>query len=880
MSNSIIKILLVEDNPGDARLIQEMLTEAQEFGVKIDWVTRLSAGIERLGQGGVDLVLLDLGLPDSHGLETFDKAYAQAPQVPFVVLTGLADETVALRAVRQGAQDFLVKGQTDGIMLFRAIRYATERKKVEEDLRRANEELRREIQERRAAEMAVEAERQRLYALLDGLPGLVYLKAPDFTLRFANRQFREVCGDWEGKKCYEAIFQAEQPCEACTQFRVLETGEPSVKEATFAQQNRTYQVHSYPFADVDGSSLVLTLGIDITQRKQAEEALKESERKYRLLVSAIPAVAYKGYADWSVDFFDDKIKELTGYAKEDFNSGRLKWSDLILKEDLAEAKKVFVEALKDDGAYVREYRIRTRNGQTLWIQSRGRIVFKPDGQVDHVSGVFYDVSELKEATEALRQSESRLAKAQSLAHLGHWEWDLTSVQALCSGEIYRIFGVDPEKFTPDFESVMSHVHPDDLERVRHHFADALVTNKPFSLVGRIVRSDGSVRYVHCQAEVVFDESGQPWRMVGTAQDITERRTAEMRLRDSEARFRGIFEGAAMGIGLIDMEGRLLTSNKTFQKMLGYDEDELHGKIVIEYTHEDDLSETWELFRALKSGRLDHYQIEKRYRRKDGQYFWARLTVSSVKGTEGQPLYAIGMVEDITQARQAEKQLKESEQRLRNLASQLMTAQEDERRRISRELHDELGQSLLVLKLQARDIETTLSPKQQRLRRECREMLGNLDQLVDNVRRLSRDLSPMILEDLGLSAALQRLIQDFSKHYRIEYWADESRIDDLFPSEAQVAIYRIFQECLTNIGKHSGASRLTVSINKAADRVSFLIQDNGKGFDPAQRRNLAQGLGLAAMEERVRMAGGVLSIWSQEGAGTKISFDIPYTPKQQ
>ena len=354
----------------------------------------------------------------------------------------------------------------------------------------------------------------------------------------------------------------------------------------------------------------------------------------------------------------------------------------------------------------------------------------------------------------------------------------------------------------------------------------------------------------------------------------------MRLRDSEARFRGIFEGAAIGIGLIDMEGRLLTSNKTFQEMLGYGEDELHGKIVMEFTHEDDLSETRKLFQALKSGRLDHYQIEKRYRRKDGQYFWARLTVSSVKGSEGQPLYAIGMVEDITQARQAEKQLKESEQRLRNLASQLMTAQEDERRRISRELHDELGQSLLVLKLQARDIETTLSPKQQRLRRECQEMLGNLDQLVDNVRRLSRDLSPMILEDLGLSAALQRLIQDFSKHYHIEYWADESRIDDLFPSEVQVAIYRIFQECLTNIGKHSGASRLTVSINKAADRVSFLIQDNGKGFDPTQRRRQAQGLGLAAMEERVRMAGGVLSIWSQEGAGTRISFDIPYTPKQK
>jgi PAS domain S-box-containing protein len=880
MPINIIKILLVEDNPGDARLIQEMLAEAQEFGLTIDWVTRLSAGIERLGQGGVDLVLLDLGLPDSRGLETFVKAHAQAPRVPFVVLTGLDDETVALTAVRQGAQDFLVKGQTDGIMLFRAIRYATERKKVEEDLRRANEELRREIQERRAAEKAVEAERQHLFALLDGLPAMVYLKDQDYAIHFANHQFQESCGDWQGKTCYAAIYGREAPCEDCTQHLILETGEPSVKEMTSPDGQRTYQVYSYPFANVDGSSLVLTLGIDITQRQQAEEALKESERKYRLLVSAIPAVVYKGYADWSVDFFDDKIKELTGYAKEDFNSRRLKWSDLILKEDLEEAKKAFVEALKDDGAYVREYRIRTRAGQTLWVQSRGRIVFKPHGQVDHVSGVFYDVSELKEAMEALRQSESRLAKAQILAHLGHWEWDLTGDQPLCSDEIYRIFGVEPENFIPDFESVMSYVHPDDLERVRHHFAEALATTQPFSLVGRIVRPDGAVRYVHCQAEVVFDEKGKPRRMVGTAQDITERRTAEMRLRDSEARFRGIFEGAAMGIGLTDKQGRFLTTNRTFREMLGFGEAELHGKTCLDFTHADDLHRSQELFLKLTSGQRERLQVEKRFQRKDGQYFWARVTISLINDLEGQPLYTIGMVEDITQARQAEKQLKESEQRLRNLASQLMTAQEDERRRISRELHDELGQSLLVLKLQARDIEKTLGPKQQRLRRECHEMLGNLDQLVDNVRRLSRDLSPMILEDLGLSAALQRLIQDFSKHYRIEYWADESRIDDLFPSEVQVAIYRIFQECLTNIGKHSGARRLTVSINKAADRVSFLIQDNGKGFDPTQRRHQAQGLGLAAMEERVRMAGGVLSVWSQEGAGTKISFDIPYTPKQQ
>ena len=135
-----------------------------------------------------------------------------------------------------------------------------------------------------------------------------------------------------------------------------------------------------------------------------------------------------------------------------------------------------------------------------------------------------------------------------------------------------------------------------------------------------------------------------------------------------------------------------------------------------------------------------------------------------------------------------------------------------------------------------------------------------------------------LEDLGLSAALRHLIAEFGKRYQIKYSFQETDIDDLFPLATQIAIYRIIQESLTNIGKHSQADLLLVAITRHDDRVSFLIQDNGKGFDSAQLRRQSSGIGLAAMEERARMVGGVLSVWTQEGAGTKISLDIPYSAK--
>ena len=186
--------------------------------------------------------------------------------------------------------------------------------------------------------------------------------------------------------------------------------------------------------------------------------------------------------------------------------------------------------------------------------------------------------------------------------------------------------------------------------------------------------------------------------------------------------------------------------------------------------------------------------------------------------------------DITERKVAEEHLRESEQTLRHLASQLLTAQEHERERIARELHDELGQSLLVLKLQASHIKKSLEKEQTEIRKECRDMMRQLDQLVDEIRRLARDLTPTMVRDLGVSSALKRLIEEFSHRYDIQADIDQMEgMDELFPRETQVNIYRIFQECLTNIGKYAQASRLTVAIKREDRQVAFMVADNGSGF---------------------------------------------------
>ena len=163
------------------------------------------------------------------------------------------------------------------------------------------------------------------------------------------------------------------------------------------------------------------------------------------------------------------------------------------------------------------------------------------------------------------------------------------------------------------------------------------------------------------------------------------------------------------------------------------------------------------------------------------------------------------------------------------------------------------------------------------------MLLYLDGVIDDVRRLSRDLSPAILEDLGLQSALKYLIDGVSKHYTVSHAFEVEDLDHLFPADAQIIIYRIFQECLTNISKHAGATEVSISIKEDDDLVSLVLEDNGAGFDPAQvsaRRGAGRGLGLAALNERARMLGGTLEIRSQPGAGTRLTCIIPVDQKEK
>lgn len=233
--------------------------------------------------------------------------------------------------------------------------------------------------------------------------------------------------------------------------------------------------------------------------------------------------------------------------------------------------------------------------------------------------------------------------------------------------------------------------------------------------------------------------------------------------------------------------------------------------------------------------------------------------------------------EIGERLQAESALIESENKLRHLSFHILMEQEKERRRLALELHDEMGQSLSLLKVRLTTIQRKLRNEETSLVEAFDETRKYLNEIIENVRRISRDLSPSILEDLGLAAALDRLISDFSKHFHIEVSHDIEDIDNLFSGETRIIVYRIFQEVLANIGKHAQAAHVSIVVKKQDKMALFLVKDNGKGFDVKEisdRRPAEKGMGLAAMHERARMVGSSLKIWTQKGKGTQITFMVP------
>jgi PAS domain S-box-containing protein len=345
--------------------------------------------------------------------------------------------------------------------------------------------------------------------------------------------------------------------------------------------------------------------------------------------------------------------------------------------------------------------------------------------------------------------------------------------------------------------------------------------------------------------------------MASTEDITELKRAEEALRESEARFRAVFENAAIGIALVDMRGHPVESNPALQKMLGYNKTELAQMAFTQFTHPDDVQASWGLFTELGEGKHDRYQLDKRFCRKDGEVVWARLTVSLVRNQNGEPQCAIGMVEDISER-------KRTAEALRRLSGRLLRFQDEERRRIARELHDTTAQSLAALAMNLSVVKNSASDLSPRARTCLHESLELAEQCSREIRTLSYLLHPPLLEEAGLGSALPWFVDGYTQrtgiHVDLEMPPELTRL----PGDIELALYRVVQEALTNIHLHSGSKKARVCLTCRQDQAALTVADEGHGMPPGLlerggRRGAKLGVGISGMRERIRQLGGQFEI---------------------
>lgn len=360
----------------------------------------------------------------------------------------------------------------------------------------------------------------------------------------------------------------------------------------------------------------------------------------------------------------------------------------------------------------------------------------------------------------------------------------------------------------------------------------------------------------------------------------DRERAEEELRLSEERFRTAFDEAAIGMALQTPTGRFLRVNAAYCRMTGYSESELLLADWQSITHPDDAPRLSREINRMLAGEIASFVAEKRSIKRGGDIAWDRISHSLVRNRNGEPLHVIALVEDVTESRRAEEELRESADRLQGLSRQLLKVQEEERRHLARELHDEVGQLLTGLRLLLRSNNHASADAAKARLEQAREVV---DELLERVRGLSFDLRPAALDQLGLVPGLLALFERYTEQASVLVDFKHQGLERRFSPEAETAAYRTVQEALTNVARHAGVAGVSVRVWVAGDVLNVQVEDRGRGFDPDPETALRMPRpgGLSGMHERIALLGGRLTVDSRPGSGTQIMAEIPVrTPGEE
>jgi PAS domain S-box-containing protein len=715
-----------------------------------------------------------------------------------------------------------------------------------------------DITDRKHAENALRESEQRFRRMGDSAPVLIWMSGLDKACTWFNKPWLDFVGRSMEQELGNGWTENVYPddLERClrTYSAAFDRRQSFTMEYRLRRHDRQYRWvidNGCPLYE-DGDEFAGYVGscIDITERKQGEQALCENEQRFRLMADSAPVMIWQVGPDKGCTWVSKPWLDFVGRTMDqELGDG---WAKNIHPDDFDRCWQTYSTAFDARKPFSMEYRMKRHDGQYRWLLDSGVALFLPDGQFAGYIGSCIDLTERRETERAVAAAYRHLKLAMSAGRMAAWTWDPRTDALTLSENLQEICGIssiDGRKHG----SLL--IHPDDRSRHDEIVDHALKHATPYQSVVRLTRPDnGQIVWLDLRAVPVTDGAGHVTTLSGVAIDITERKRAEQELLGKEQRLHAILNTAADAIITIDRSGIIQSVNAAAERMFGYRAAEMVGQnvgLLMPSPHRE--AHDSYLQRYLRTGEKHMIGSRKEVnaRRKDGSFFPTELAVSEI---EHLGLF-IGTHRELTERKQLERDVVE--------AASL------EQRRIGQDLHDTVGQELTALSLLTRDLADTLASDPATLRLVERIAQG-LRRSQQELRSVLRGLLPVSVDAQGLMAALADLADRTEREGKVGCTFDCPVPVTVADNLVATHVYLIGHEAVTNAVKHAQARNIRISLT--ADRLATLqVQDDGIGMPATPTET--QGLGLRIMRNRAAIISAALTIGPAPSGGTLVTCEF-------
>lgn len=607
--------------------------------------------------------------------------------------------------------------------------------------------------------------------------------------------------------------------------------------------------------------------VETDDRKRAEVALRENEASLAHALWGARAAFWQWQVASDVAIMSPLWFAMTGYTREQWESVANPWRARIHPDDLPEVLLQLRQHLDGQSPSIEvEYRIRTASGEWKWMLTRARAVeWDAQGKATSAVGVSLDIDAQKRAERELLSSEARLETAVWGAGMGLWEHDFRCDDTRWYSDWCDRLDLDPCEGQDHTRRWDANIHAEDVTESARRFRDHVAGKADYyDAEYRIRDRKGRWRWLFERGRVVArDAAGSALRMVGVCMDIEERKEAELEYIRSQRRLEVALESARGGMWDWDVGSGEARHTEFYYHMLGVESaaGQQTNTLWSTRVHPEDLRRVRAALQDVVEGRKQLYEAEYRLRHEDGTWRWILDRARAPeRDARGRATRMVGFLVDVTERKRLEREIIEIANR--------------EQQRIGSDLHDGLGQELTGIALMLRGVAAQLRKESSAARHDVEDVIGLVNNAIESTRTLARGLSPVSGERGGLAAALQTLAARASERYGVRVRLSANFTGPLRLSEtAATHVYRIVQEALTNVIRHSHATEVEIGLEITGGELQLRVDDNGRGFEQPPPDSEG-GLGLKIMRYRAQMLGGDLILESGMQGGASVRCSCP------